>query len=211
MLIPLDTLIRAHGIRPTGVLHLGAHLCEEAKDYHKARAGKVWWVEALPDLAEECGRQVDRYPQQTVINACVGADDGTEVTFHRANNGMSSSVLDLGTHRQSSPDVSYVSDEPMITVTVDTLADTHRIRADFLNADLQGYELEALKGAERFLRRVKYIYTELNWTYVYEHGALIGEMDAWLGERGFVRYDTVMAGRAGWGDGIYARPEALGL
>lgn len=211
MLIPLETLIRAHGMRPTGVLHLGAHLCEEARYYHRAKAGKVWWVEALPDLAATCEQNLARYPDQQVICGCVGAADGTEVTFHRANNGMSSSVLALGTHLVISPDVSYVADEPMTTVTVDTLVSTHRVRADFINLDLQGYELEALKGAERFLRRVNYVYTEVNWTHVYEHGALIGELDDWLGERGFVRYDTVMAGRAGWGDAIYARPEALGL
>lgn len=211
MLIPLPTLIRSHGMQPHGVLHLGAHQVEEASAYHQARAGKVWWVEALPDLAEECGRRLLRYPEQEIICGCVGAADGAEVTFHRANNGMSSSVLELGTHLVISPDVSYVAEEPMTTVSVDTLARRHNIRADFLNLDLQGYELEALKGCERFLRRVKYVYTEVNWTHVYTHGALIGEMDAWLGDRGFARYDTVMAGRAGWGDAVYARPEALGL
>ena len=212
MLIPLETLIRAHGIRPTGVLHLGAHLCEEAKDYHKARAGKVWWVEALPDLAEQCEQKLVRYPEQQVINACVGAIDGEAVTFHRANNGMSSSTLELGTHLDVAPDVSYVEDVEMTSTTVDTLVKTHRIRADFCNADLQGGEGLAFRGAERFLtEQVKFIYCELNWRPLYKGCVLLPELDRQLGELGFERFDTVMAGNSGWGDGLFCKPSALGL
>ena len=212
MLISLDSMMRTHGIQPKGVLHLGAHLCEEAKAYHRARTGNVWWVEALPDLAAACEQKLVRYPDQQVIQACVGATDGEAVTFHRANNGMSSSTLELGTHLQVSPDVSYVEDVEMTTVTVDTLVTRHGIRADFLNADLQGGEGLAFRGAERFLtKQVKYVYCELNWRPLYQGCTLLPELDQQLGSLGFERFDTMMAGNSGWGDGLFARPEALGL
>lgn len=120
-------------------------------------------------------------------------------------------VLHLGTHRDVAPEVTYTETLRMTTTTVDDLAAVGGIEANFINSDLQGAELLALQGAERFLAGVDYIYTEVNWTPLYVGCVLLPELDDWLRQRGFVRYGTVMAGNSGWGDAWYARPEALGL
>lgn len=207
----LADLQRVHSMKIDGVLHLGAHLVEEARSYHRCRVGPVTWVEAQRDLADECARLLAKYPDQSVINACVSDGDGQEVTFHLANNGQSSSLLPLGTHLDVAPDVRYVAEITVTTTTVDTLADEWGFRANMVNADLQGGELAAFRGAEGFLAGVDYIYCELNWRPLYVGCGLLPDLDRFLGSLGFERFDTMMAGNSGWGDGLYARPEALGL
>jgi FkbM family methyltransferase len=56
---------------------------------------------------------------------------------------------------------------------------------DVLKLDLQGYELEALKGAERALSRVKVILTEVAFVRMYEGGVLFSELDLMLRSKGF--------------------------
>ena len=211
MLFDLAELQRVHSLQIDGVLHLGCHLAEEAKAYHRGRCGKVWWVEADPDLVPQAEARLARYPDQQVIHACVAEVDGEERTFHRANNGQSSSLYELGTHADVAPDVRYVDEFTVTTRTVDSLVTEHGIRANFANLDLQMGEFGALCGASEFMAQVDYAYMELNWTRLYQGGALIGEMDQLMRGYGFDRYDTRMAGNSGWGDGLYARPEALGL
>lgn len=211
MLMDLSTLVRTHSLHIDGVLHLGCHLAEEAQAYHRGRCGKVWWVEADPVLVGLADVRLARFPDQRVIEACVAEVDGDERTFHRANNGQSSSLYELGTHLDVAPDVRYVSEFTVTTRTVDSLVAEHGIRANFINADLQGGELSAFKGGLGFLSGVDYIYSEVNWEALYVDSPLLPEVDAWLAQVGFTRYDTMMAGNSGWGDALWARPEALGL
>lgn len=211
MLFDLAELQRVHSLKIDGVLHLGAHVGEEARAYHRCRVGKVWWVEADPAVIPELGRNIARYENQSAILACVAEVDGEMRTFHRANNHQSSSLYELGTHLDVAPDVHYVDSFGVQTVTVDSLVAEHGIRANFINADLQGGELSAFKGGLGFLAGVDYIYSEVNWEALYVDCPLLPEVDAWLAQVGFTRYDTMMAGNSGWGDALWARPEALGL
>lgn len=211
MLFDLAELIRVHSLKIDGVLHLGAHIGEEAKAYQRSGCGEVWWVEADPHVIPELTQRVARWPNHHVIEACVASADGTTRTFHRANNHQSSSIFDLGTHAQVSPEVHYVHDMSVRTTTVDWIVSSYDVRANFLNADLQGAELEALLGAKEFMAQVAYAYMEVNWEPLYVGCGLIHEVDAVMDGYGFTRYDTKMAGNSGWGDAFYARPEALGL
>lgn len=54
-----------------------------------------------------------------------------------------------------------------------------------LKLDLQGYEMQALLGAEETIKKVKYILIELSFREVYEGGALFDEVVSHLINRGF--------------------------
>jgi FkbM family methyltransferase len=216
MLIPLAEVLARHAHRIpaiTGILHLGAHTGEEAQAYADCLAGvPVWWVEGNPQLMGQLINHVQPYGHHC-INALVGAEDDAEVTFNIANNGQSSSVLPLGTHRQASPDVHYTGTQSHTLITVDTLAEKYRISgANLINADLQGFELEALKGAERTLALADLLYLEVNVDPLYKGCVLLPELDEWLDCRGFERVEMLLAGNprrgpgwVGWGDGVYVR------
>ena len=50
MLIKLDNLVNKYGIIFKGILHVGAHECEEIYDYEKyINRNNILWVEAMND------------------------------------------------------------------------------------------------------------------------------------------------------------------
>jgi FkbM family methyltransferase len=58
-----------------------------------------------------------------------------------------------------------------------------------LKLDVQGMELEVLKGAVETLRRTELVLAELNILYVYEGGCLAQEVIGFLAEHGFQIFD----------------------
>jgi FkbM family methyltransferase len=67
---------------------------------------------------------------------------------------------------------------------------THFQRPDFLKLDVQGYELEILKGAEHVLASVEAVMMEVNLIAVYEGAPLADEVVAFMAARGFRVYDV---------------------
>lgn len=216
MLIPMERQIAEHGVRPRKVLHVGAHMGEEATAYRKAGVSEVWWVEANPAVAERLRNLVVRQEtrarggmRQHVIRAAVGAPSqrGETVPFHLADNGQSSSLLEPGTHLAHH---GYVHFDQTIDVTIETLdhlAREHLIAADYLNLDIQGAELDALVGAlEVVLPFARWVYSEVNTEQVYMGCAEFPELNGWLHLWGFDLVERVMStGDVGWGDALWRR------
>lgn len=207
MLIPLPDLIARHGVDPTRVLHLGAHLGEEADAYDAGGAEQVVWVEANPAKIEPLMGNVAGRPGHEVIHAFLDATDGLEVTLHVANNGESSSLLPLGTHAREHKDVKYVRDVSGVSRTVDSICAELGFEPTFVNIDAQGYEGHILRGALGVLRvggSVTSIYSELNRRQLYIGCTLVRDLDRQLAALRFRRVEAKWT-RHGWGDGLYRR------
>jgi FkbM family methyltransferase len=203
MLIPLEWLDREVGLDITGIVHCGAHLGEEAEAYSKY-TDTVLWIEGNPELIPQLRQNVAAY-HHSVVCSLVGAEPG-EVEFNVSNNGQSSSVLELGTHLDKHPDVHYIGARTLPMRTIDDIVIRNwALGSNFLALDLQGYELEALKGAERFLQGVRYVYTEINVDELYVGCARLPDLHDFLEERGFTCRALNMAGDTGWGDGFWMR------
>lgn len=206
MLMPIEELLATYGEAPvTGILHVGAHLAEEAATYDVFDV-PVWWVEANPGVMRKLQRIVARWPQQQVIHALV-TDGFRETKFNVTNyDGMSSSIFEFGTHKKDSPDTVYLRECSMLSTTIDWLAAEYQIEANLLNLDIQGAELLALRGAEKFLEGVEYLYTEVSTGQVYVGGAWMHQLDDYLTDRGFKRVETNLGMHRGThGDAFYRR------
>lgn len=202
MLIPLHALVRKYNIQFKGILHVGAHECEELKDYeHYIQRNKILWVEALPRKVELCK---EKYPNVLIENAIV-SDVVENVRFNVSNNGQSSSILEFGLHSTFHPHVHYVSSFEAETKLLKDILCKYDIDYNFLNFDIQGAELKALKGMAEYLPKVDYLYTEVNSDYVYKDCALITEIDEYLLPFGLVRVETKWCGDYRWGDAFYIR------
>ncbi len=205
MLLDLATLVNERNLDIKGILHVGAHLAEEAGLYRNLGVDNVWWVEGnkdnIPAIVNEVGK-LDR-----VICALVTDKDDEDIVFHITNyDSMSSSVLEFGTHPTFSPDTVFIEHRTMKTKTIDTLVKDHGIYGvNFLNMDLQGAELLALKGATDLIPQLDYVYTEVNCKEVYKGCVQVGDLDAFLQDRGFLRVETGWVGSQGWGDALYVR------
>lgn len=221
--------LRAHRVRPVRVLHCGAHHGQESALYRTLRVRDVIWIEANPHLIATLTAAVpDRH---TVINACLTATTGEHVTLNIAesvdgsNEGQSSSLLPLGTHADKHPEVSYVDRIETTGVALDDLIADHApkwFRDDvplLVNADLQGYELEALTGGPRILGCASWVYCEINVDELYAGCAHLAELDGFLVDAGFEVIDVRLAGCqrrdcsdggnrwVGWGDALWARTD----
>jgi FkbM family methyltransferase len=204
MLMSLESLVDQYGLTVSGVLHVGAHLAEEAAEYERLHMHDVWWVEANPRVLPLIEENLKYYPQQQLIQGLVYSQSGVELPFNVTNyDGMSSSIFEFGTHPTFSPDTIFVERITLPTTTIDEIVKANNVRANFLNMDLQGAELHALQGATDFLLDVDYIMTEVNKTEVYVGCAQVGQLDDYL--EAFSRVETYWVGDQGWGDALYLR------
>ena len=202
MLISLHELFKKYNINFKGILHVGAHECEEIKDYCTyIEPNKILWIEALEDKVKLCK---SRYPNTFIENAVV-SDKVEIVKFNRSNNGQSSSILELGLHKHFHPDVWYTNSYEVETKMLKDIITKYNIEYNFLNLDIQGVELKALKGMEEYLPNVDYIYTEVNSDYVYENCCIITEIDSYLEKFGLFRVETKWCENYRWGDAFYIR------
>jgi FkbM family methyltransferase len=145
-----------------------------------------------------------RFPNIFIENAVV-SDKIETVTFNRSNNGQSSSFLDLGLHKDLHPHVWYIESFQTETKLLKDIICNYNIDFNFLNLDIQGTELKALKGMEDYLKIVDYIYTEVNSDYVYKDCSLIDEIDNYLDNFGFKRVEVVWYEKCQWGDAFYIK------
>lgn len=211
MLIPMEYLHRKYDMRGrsdgtcvNGVLHIGAHLAEEAQAYNTCQYRPVYWVEADQHTYVELKRRVSDWAGHIPVNAVLSDHPGP-VRFHRASNGQSSSLLECGTHAQEHPDVVFTDFVVLNATTVDELYNIGTIgRCNFINLDVQGAELMVLKGGVDYLESVAYIYSEINCNALYKNCVLLPELDEWLFRRGFSRQETKMTPH-GWGDAFYTK------
>jgi len=203
MLLDFNELFQKYHMKIDGVLHVGAHLAEEAPLYRAVKVSNVTWVEGNPSVMPKLRRILKPYKHK-LVNALVYKEDDIELTFNVTNyEGMSSSILEFGTHTGFSPDIEFVKHLTLKSKTIDTIVKENKVKANFLNMDLQGAELFALMGAEEFLKNVDYIMTEVNKDEVYVGCAQIGQLDEFL--TGFKRVETFWVGQQGWGDALYIR------
>jgi FkbM family methyltransferase len=201
VLIPLDYIIDTYNLKITGVLHCGAHTGEEAEAYHRAGINRVLWVEGNPELIPELEAHVLPYGHR-VCQALITDKDDEEIVFNITNNMQSSSIYEFGTHTIVSPDVHFTHQLRLRTARLDTLSNVHNMEyLNFLNLDLQGAELVALKGLGELIQQFDYIYTEINRDELYLGCARLPELDSYLTD--FKRVETRMAGDAGWGDSLF--------
>lgn len=220
MLIPLNVCIQSSSKLQTlfknnkesGVVHIGAHLGEECEDYVKCGFKKIVWIEANKSLLKELFDRTNKIcnqvkVSQTIIPAVVSDVDGEEVNFNITNNGQSSSILELGTHLQHHPHVQVSEVRKLKTIKFKTLVEKEKINLEnywFLNLDIQGAELKALKGFEELLSGFTAIYTEVNEEEVYKGCCTIKELDEYLATFGFSRIKTKMT-EFKWGDALYVK------
>jgi FkbM family methyltransferase len=207
MLIELNYLVRKYNLRNKikGILHVGAHECEEKICYDKFKITNVYWVEGMKNKVD---MMKEKYPNINIFQAVISDKDDEEVVLNISNNGQSSSILELGTHKEKHPTIHYIAKETHKSKTLKTLIIEEKINMDnvnFLNFDIQGVELKALKSMGEYLNKVDYVYTEVNVDYLYIDCCLLNELDDYLKTFGFKRVETKMCGDTGWGDAFYIK------
>ena len=207
MLISVSELSRYWNVRPTGVLHVGAHLAEEDSDYEQHNWRPVTWVEAQPSLVCELISSLD-LKHNRVIQAAVWDENEVKLKLHVASNSMSSSLLELGSHADSYPEIKYVDEIEVSTKRLDAIIEPSTM-PNFVNLDIQGTELQAIKSLGPLIQKVNYIFVEVNRREVYQNCTHVRELDLYLEKNEFRRVTTRWFLQQGWGDALYIRKDKM--
>jgi FkbM family methyltransferase len=174
----------------------------------KTSAGEIYEPLLEQNLAEVCGfepnqEEFERLQQESdarrvYLPHAVGT--GSEGTLHVADSAPTSSLLppnlDLVTRFQNLGELMQTRHtEELKTVRLDDLPEIRG--CDFLKLDVQGSELDILKGAKRFLKTVNVIHTEVEFLPLYKDQPLFAEIDQFLRKQGFLFHRFAsMQGRA---------------
>jgi FkbM family methyltransferase len=208
MLIKFKDLCKNYGFLPRGIIHVGAHELEELPDYIGEGVNKIIWIEGNPDIVEANKSKVDGI-DQILLNALIWEEDGLDLSFNITNNLQSSSILKMDKHTQYHPHVTVDRTITLPSITLSSLLESIEFDPalyNFMNLDIQGVELRALKGFKKYLNGIDYIYTEVNSGSVYAGNDTIESIDEYLVNFGFVRVETILTDFE-WGDAFYKKIE----
>jgi FkbM family methyltransferase len=206
MLISFEKVVQQIGKKPAGILHLGAHEGEESAEYQKLGVEKVIWIEGNPVVYEKLAKNLVNIPGQQAFNILV-SDTNEMVDFSIMNFDQSSSIMPIGVHKLHHPGINVVRTIQLPAYRIEDYFSQQHISLqgyDFLNIDLQGAELKALKGLGPLLDQFNYIITEVNTTRIYKGCPVLPELDAFLYEKGFIRTKLELT-KYQWGDALYER------
>ncbi|MDQ7025247.1 MAG: FkbM family methyltransferase [Anaerolineae bacterium] len=163
-------------------------------------------IEPRPDAALVMQSKYKNQANVHVHMCALGAEDAT-LSFNVVGHETSSSLLKpSSTNHHYHPDIMAVTQSINVPVKrLDTLVD---IDIDLLKLDLQGYELEALKGCGALLQRIKTITTEVEFIPLYDKQPLFADIDIFLRGHGFKLFNlyelwTQDDGQLTAGDAVY--------
>ena len=127
-----------------------------------------------------------------VINKALGSETGTQ-TLHLTKFRPSSSILEPNHELlKNMADGDFYEVEKKIPVSITTLdsaADSAGIAVDLLKIDVQGFELQVLKGASKMLDHVIGCELEVSFIEIYKNQPLFAEIDQFMRSRGFFLAD----------------------
>ncbi len=204
MLLDFPQIYRKYNLNIKGIIHIGAHYGTEVPDYIRHGVGEIVLFEPLSNnfnvLEKNCqhlNANIQAY------NVALGSKKGNATMYLSDNDAQSSSILRPKNHIEEIPWVHFEGTEQ---VEVETLDSYNFQNYNFINIDVQGYELEVFKGGKKTLEKVDYIYSEVNRGELYEGCAQITELDDFLEKYGFERVETHWPETwYNWGDAFYVR------
>lgn len=172
--------LRAQGLRPSLVVDGGANAGQFARAMAETfPEARVVSFEPLPEVAAAFAKALGDEPRVRLVQAALGAEPGT-VTFHRQDYSLSSSVLP-----PSDPGTATTTLDVPVTTLDAALADDAIPPDTLVKLDLQGYELEALRGAPSVLGRARHVLLETAFRSSYQGEASFEDLQSVLAEHGY--------------------------
>ena len=156
MLMYFNKIKRNYKMDIKGIIHIGGHYGEELQDYIDNGIQNIMVFEplngnfnVLSDKAANLNANIEGF------QVALGAKKGTATMYVSDNESQSSSILEPAIHLTHHPHVKFPTTEE---VEVDLLDEYDCKDYNFINMDVQGYELEVLKGATETLKQIKYVF-----------------------------------------------------
>ena len=173
-------------VTPRTVIDIGANKGQFTLFALEAWPGcAVHAFEPQPAAAARFRAALRGHPAVTLHEAAVGPVSG-EATMHLSQRADSSSLLPIG-ERQAElfPGTAAAGSLTVSVRTLEEALDNDSLRAPaLLKIDVQGFELEALRGCASLLPLIEYVYVECSYIELYTGQALFEEIQAFLDRHG---------------------------
>ncbi len=210
MLFDLVRLYEEYDLKKSGVIHVGAHWGTEFESYNLLDLEHKIFFEPTPSsFAKLSENLIDE--NVTLVNKAVGNQNQMiEMFVETKNKGQSNSILKPTRHLVDYPNITFDGTQMVEMVRLDDYLDNGE-KYNLLNMDVQGYELEVLKGATNQLGNIDAIISEVSFDHLYEGSVLIEELDEFLSDYDFVRAKTQWWKKSCWGDAFYVRKSRKSL
>lgn len=204
--MPLSDIIDKYRLNGT-VIHAGAHCVQERDLYKSHSLEPVLWIEAIPELANDSQKLLESYPNQLIIQGALWSRFGELKQFNLSSNQLaSSSFLRMGLHKIAFPEVAETKKLILTTTTFDHISQIQEMKdITLLVLDIQGAELEALKGAVKTLAKTKYIFTEVSILPLYKSQATFEQLLKFLELNGFYLLEFEVFENTGHGNSLFGR------
>jgi FkbM family methyltransferase len=207
-------LLRSLGI--TLVLDVGANVGEYAVQLRRLGYGSsIVSFEPLSDAFAALERAAAGDPRWECRRQALGSSDGT-AEINVAENAVSSSLLQINDRAlRSAPQAGYVGTEHVQVTRLDSIWPELFREGDrvWLKLDVQGFELEVLKGAQASLPAIACVQAELSFVPLYDGSPSLLELVEHLDARGFKLagleegHDDIRTGEMLQADGIFVRDD----
>lgn len=172
-------LLRTMGIQPKTVIHVGSHHAQDQSQYELLGVENVFWCEADPECCQVIAK---KYPSSKIVEGLFWSKENIKLDFwimdDRAQN---STFAPRNTHSLSSK-------RRMLSTTLDAkFAGTSLLSPVLLVIDVQGSEIEVLKGGRELLSLVDYVVCEITGRSSISHFTVEqNEIESLLSEYSFV-------------------------
>lgn len=175
--------LKRKGFSPGAIVDCGAHAGDWTRMIKEIfPESQVLMVEACPSMEASLKKVAMQY-HGTVdyVIALAGAEHRDEVKFFEMGTG--SSVLEEQTKHPRT-----VVSLPMRRLD-DILREKNIKQVSLFKLDVQGYELEVLKGAQEALRSTDVVFMEVSFLEYNKNAPLADEVMHFMRQRGFLAYD----------------------
>ena len=204
------------GVIPANVILVGAWEGREVKEFLEVGVQKAYLFEAESNAVEILNKSYGNDTRVHLFEGAVASTAGQIRKFYILNHG-SSSLLEpnLSQLKIILPDFKVEREIQVQTITLDASLreywdqwGTNRLDS-LLILDIQGGELEALKGAKELIKRVGWIHAEVSTAELYQDQNTLTQLDEYLIENGFNRVSTRIYPERNHGDALYFRRKLI--
>jgi FkbM family methyltransferase len=181
---------------PRGVIHVGGFDGNEERWYREWGARSVWFEPVPEKFAELQAKGLHAY------ECALGSRPG-RASLNLSASLQCCSLLEPSGHLDQYPQFPFSGSIEVEVRTLDSFALTG---FDMLVLDVQGYELEVLKGAVETLKQIRIIYCEVSIIELYRDAPMFHEIHRTLSPQfEFLGIDWVDGINKGWGDALFVR------
>lgn len=169
------------------VVDVGAHFGEfaTATQPHFPNA-TFWCFEPLQDAFRQLEHAARSNAAMNVINAAVSDHCGKSAIFKNSFTPSSSMLPMAELHKTEFPFTARFSVETVDVITLDSFFEQRELAGKvFLKVDVQGLELQVLKGAVALLKKVSAIVLEASFKPLYQGQSTFDDIYMFLRAEGF--------------------------